>query len=41
MRRLQQQFFTLVPLDWLKMKNPSSAAVTRGAEEDWAPVVQG
>jgi ATP-dependent DNA ligase len=22
--------------DWLKMKNPSAAAVTREAEEDWA-----
>jgi bifunctional non-homologous end joining protein LigD len=21
--------------DWLKMKNPSAAAVTREAEEDW------
>jgi hypothetical protein len=34
--RLQQQFFTLVPPDWLKMKNPSAAAVTREAGEDWA-----
>jgi hypothetical protein len=31
MRRLQQQFFTLGPPDWLKMKNPSAAAVTREA----------
>ena len=22
--------------DWLKMKNPSAAAVTREAEEDWS-----
>ena len=24
------------PPDWLKMKNPACAAVTREAEEDWA-----
>jgi hypothetical protein len=36
MRRLQQQFFTLGPPDWLKMKNADAPAVKREAEEDWA-----
>jgi hypothetical protein len=35
MRRLQQQFFTLGPPDWLKMKNADAPAVKREAEEDW------
>src|SRR5258708_1468216 len=36
MRRLQQQFFTLGPPDWLKMKNADAPAVKREGEEDWA-----
>jgi hypothetical protein len=35
MRRLQQQFFTLGPPDWLKMKNADAPVVKREAEEDW------
>jgi hypothetical protein len=35
MRRLQQQFFTRGPPDWLKMKNADAPAVKREAEEDW------
>jgi hypothetical protein len=35
MRRLQQQFFTLGPPDWLKMKNATAPAVKREEEEEW------